>query len=375
MGLSTDWRGLHGTFFSGRRVLVTGGAGFIGSHLVEALLSVEALVVVLDDLSAGQASNLPTSDRLELLHGSIAHTDALTRAMQGCDVVFHLAALVSVPRSLTNPRLYHDVNASGTLNVLEAARRGGVRRVVYSASSSAYGDSIELPKVETMPELPRSPYAATKLAGEQYMRAFAACYEVDAVSLRYFNIFGPRQNPHSAYAGVIAAFSKAILAGRPPIITGDGSASRDFTYVHNAVHANLLAARRNEPLLGEVMNIATGQSRTILELAQTMVDQLASPKTLYTAAQTALTDRAYLAHPPGSLGSPAVPGSACNTPPAPTSTTPLAPTFAPPRGGDVMHSLANLDRARSMIGYAPIVGFDEGLAQTLAWYRRTLAAH
>ena len=326
--LMTDWNAVHPQTFTGRRVLVTGGCGFIGSHLVEALTALRADVVVIDNLASGVAANLPTSSSLQHVDASVLDPVALERAMDGCDVVFHLAARVSVPQSVTDPKTYHDVNATGTVHVLEAARKLGVRRVVYSASSSAYGDAVELPKVETMAERPMSPYAAAKLVGEQYARAYAACYDIDTISLRYFNIFGPRQNPHSQYSGVIAAFSKMILAGKPPTITGDGSASRDFTYVHNVVHANLLAASHDKPLNGEVVNVALGERRTILELAQAML-------------------RFF-------------------------NREDLSPVLAPRRPGDVEHSLADLSHARALIGYEPIVDFEQGLSATCAWYANSL---
>jgi nucleoside-diphosphate-sugar epimerase len=326
----TDWQALHGDALRGRRVLVTGGAGFIGSHLVEGLATLGADVTVFDDLSGGAAAHLPAGVRL--VRGSVLDTAAVDQAVRGVDTVFHLAARVSVPQSVTDPKAYHDVNATGTVNVLEAGRHGGVRRLVYSASSSAYGDLPELPKTETMAERPQSPYAAAKLVGEQYVRAYASCYPLDAISLRYFNIFGPRQNPHSPYSGVIAAFSKTILAGQPPRITGDGTASRDFTFVHNVVHANLLAATHpgdaKGRLNGEVVNVAVGQRRTILELAEAMLRLFGRED--------------------------------------------LRPAFAPPRPGDVAHSLADLTLAKRVIGFTPVVGFEAGLAATCAWYRRSL---
>ena len=332
----TDWHALHGDTLRGKRVLVTGGAGFIGSHLVEALVTLGAEVAVFDDLSGGSTDNLPKVANLTGTHGTVLDEAAVADAVDGAEVVFHLAARVSVPQSVTDPKAYHDVNATGTVNVLEACRHRGVRRLVYSASSSAYGDLPELPKVETMAERPQSPYAAAKLVGEQYVRAYASCYPLDAVSLRYFNIFGPRQNPHSQYSGVIAAFSRMILAGQAPAITGDGSASRDFTFVHNVVHANLLAAThpgdaadgRGGKLNGEVVNVAVGERRTILELAEAMVRLFGRED--------------------------------------------LKPTFAPPRPGDVAHSLADLTQARKVIGFAPIVGFEAGLAATCEWYRSAL---
>ena len=326
--VQTDWNALHGSSLRDRRVLVTGGAGFIGSHLVEALLALGARVVVFDNLSAGQIANIVTPDRVQFVQGSMLDPDAIANALHDCEIVFHLAARVSVPQSVTDPKAYHDVNGTGTINLLEAARKEGVRRIIYSASSSAYGDGPELPKVETMAERPKSPYAAAKLVGEQYVRAYAACYDIDAISLRYFNIFGPRQNPHSPYSGVIAAFSKMILAGQPPRITGDGSASRDFTFVHNAVHANLLAATHKDRLNGEVINIAAGERRTILELAYAMLKEFRRQD--------------------------------------------LQPVFASSRPGDVSHSLASLDRAKMLIGYKPIVGFIDGLAATCDWYRYSL---
>ena len=327
--VSTDWKSLHDTALLGQRVLVTGGAGFIGSHLVNALLQLGARVVVLDNLSAGNRANLPKRDDLEVVEGNVLDLPAIDHAMRGCNTVFHLAARVSVPQSVTDPKNYHDINGTGTVNVLEVARTVGVKRIVYSASSSAYGDGLELPKIETMAERPQSPYAAAKLVGELYVRAYAACYDVDAISLRYFNIFGPRQNPHSPYSGVIAAFSKAILEGNVPRITGDGSASRAFTYVDNAVHANLLAATHPGRLRGEVVNIAVGQRRTILDLAAAMLKEFGRED--------------------------------------------LRPVFAPARPGDVPHSLASLEKANRLIGYRPIVSFEDGLAATCAWYRSTLS--
>jgi nucleoside-diphosphate-sugar epimerase len=321
--MTTDWPQLHGDAFRGRRCLVTGGAGFIGSHLVDALLALGAEVAVLDDLSGGDDGNLNPAARF--VHGSILDDAALRDATGGRELIFHQAAKVSVPASVNDPLGYFRANVEGTQMVLEAGRQAGVRRVMFAASSSAYGDSPVLPKVESMPPMCMSPYAATKCAGEQLVRAYATSYELDAVSLRYFNIFGPRQNANSAYAGVIAAFAKKFLAGLPPLITGDGTATRDFTFVHNAVHANLLAARHQGRLNGEVFNIATGRSGTVLDLARRMA---------------ALLDRPD-----------------------------LEPQFAPPRPGDVPHSLADVSLARRAIGYEPLVDFETGLAATVKWYR------
>jgi UDP-glucose 4-epimerase len=326
MAATTDWQSLHGDALRGRRVLVTGGAGFIGSHLIEALVVLGADVRVFDDFSAGSAANVPAG--VDVRRGSLLDVTAVEDAVVDREFVFHLAARVSVPQSVNDPRAYHEANGTGTLNVLEAARGAGVRRVIYSASSSAYGDTVDLPKIETMPDRPRSPYAAAKLIGECYVGAYAACYDLDAISLRYFNIFGPRQNPHSAYAGVIAAFSRQILAGEPPRVTGDGSASRDFTFVANAVHANLLAATADRPLGGDVVNVGTGRRYTVLQLAEAMLRLLGRGD--------------------------------------------LRPQFAPPRLGDVPHSLADLTKARAVLGYGPIVDFETGLAATCDWYRHSL---
>jgi UDP-glucose 4-epimerase len=322
---STNWLALHGEAFRGRRALVTGGAGFIGSHLATALVRLGCHVVVFDDLSGGSEANLRHVPGVHLIRGSILDSNLLARAIAGCDLVFHQAALGSVPGSVNQPRRYHDVNTSGTLNVLEAAKLAAVRRVMFAASSSAYGDSEVLPKIESMPVLPKSPYAATKVAGEAMLRAFAGSYGLDTVSLRYFNIFGPRQNANSAYAAVIAAFAKSILAGQQPTIFGDGEQSRDFTHVDNAVHANLLAARSARPLAGEVINVACGQRVTVTELAQQAAAALGRPE--------------------------------------------LTPIYAAERAGDVKHSVADLTQAKELLGYQPIVPFAEGLRATLEWYR------
>jgi nucleoside-diphosphate-sugar epimerase len=243
--------------------------------------------------------------------------------------VFHLAALGSVPHSVEKPLDYHAVDATGTVMVLQAARTKDVKRVVYSASSSAYGERPGLPKVETMPPDPRSPYAAAKLAGEAYMTAFCASYGLDTVSLRYFNIFGPRQNPNSAYAAVIAAFAKAILSGKPPTIFGDGEQSRDFTFVHNAVHANLLAARHNQPLGGDVLNVACGTRVNLNQLAPMMCQLLGRDD--------------------------------------------LKAVYGLERAGDVKHSQADLTRIRQVLGYEPIVDLTPGLGATLKWYASVLS--
>ncbi len=326
----TDWQSLHGNFFKGARALVTGGAGFIGSHLSESLVCLGAHVVVLDNLSGGDRANLQpiasqAEDRLRFVEGSILDLSTLAKCVQECEYVFHQAALGSVPRSVAEPQLFTQVNVIGTLNVLEAARQAGVRRVMFAASSSAYGDSEKLPKAESMPPAPKSPYAANKLAGEHLMRAYAASYGLDSVALRYFNIFGPRQNANSAYAAVIGSFATALLADRAPIIFGDGTQSRDFTYVDNAVHANLLAARCGTDLAGRVINVACGQRVNVNELAQKMAQMTDKPQ--------------------------------------------LAAIHKATRTGDVKHSLADLTRAETLLGYRPIVDFLSGLKATVSWYQ------
>lgn len=325
-----DWRKYFGDTFNDTAVLVTGGAGFIGSHLSEALLTLGAEVTVLDDLSGGDTSNLEGfADRLRFVEGSILDRDTLRDCVNGCRWVFHQAALGSVPRSVEQPRAYQEVNAMGTFNVLDASRDAGVQRLVFAASSSAYGDPPgDAAKTETMPVRPLSPYAATKVAGEGLLRAFANCYDLDAVSLRYFNVFGPRQNANSAYAAVIAAFAKAMFAGDRPTIFGDGEQSRDFTFVANAVYANLLAAARDEPLRGEVYNVACGLRVTINELAWQMASLIGRPD--------------------------------------------LEPIHRDARAGDVKHSLADLENTRTALGYEPLVDLAAGLESTIHWYAKTM---
>ncbi len=321
---SIDWRALHGENFRGARALVTGGAGFIGSHLAEALVALGASVTVLDDLSGGSADNLKSFGPVEFVQGSILDRKLLAQSMRDCRYVFHQAALGSVPRSVEQPALYHEVNVTGTLNVLEAAREARVRRLMFAASSSAYGDN-PVPWIETMPVLPRSPYAATKVAGEALFRAYSASYGLDTACLRYFNIFGPRQNANSAYAAVIAAFAKALLRDARPLIYGDGEQSRDFTFVDNAVHANLLAARRTASIGGEVLNVGCGARISVNMLAEVMARMLEKPH--------------------------------------------LKPVHEPERAGDLKHSFADLKRTRSVLGYEPIADFQSGLTKTVKWYR------
>jgi UDP-glucose 4-epimerase len=296
--------------------------------LTSALVELGETVVVIDDLSGGSLQNLEAIPAVTFMEGSILDVDLLAQVVRGCQFVFHEAALGSVPRSVEHPRLYNDVNITGTLNVLEASRAAGVARVIFAASSSAYGDN-PVPWVESMPALARSPYAATKVADEALLRAYSASYGLDTAALRYFNIFGPRQNANSAYAAVIAAFAKAIINGERPVIFGDGAQSRDFTFVHNAVHANLLAARCPQAIGGRVINVGCGAPISVLRLARLMADAMNRPD--------------------------------------------LEPAFRPVRAGDLLHSFADLTRARAVLGYEPIVNFGNGLRQTIAWYEATLS--
>ena len=306
--------------------LVTGGGGFIGSHLVDRLLELGHAVRVLDNFSTGHRANLRrTLPHIELVEGDLRDPDTVRRAMQGAEIVLHQGALPSVPRSVNDPRTSNAVNVEGTLNVLLAARDAGVRRVVVASSSSVYGDTPTLPKVETMVPTPRSPYAISKLAAEQYTCAFAALYGLETVALRYFNVFGPRQDPTSQYAGVIALFCTAALRGRPYTVQGDGLQSRDFTYVENAVQANLRAATAPD-VAGQVFNIACGARITLLDMVA-ILNRLAGRD--------------------------------------------LPIEYGPPRAGDVRHSLADIGRARGLLGYAPAVDVAEGLARTFAWYRES----
>jgi UDP-glucose 4-epimerase len=301
--------------------LVTGGAGFIGSHLAEALVRSGHRVRILDNFATGARANLAAwAGSVELLEGDLRDPAIVEQAVRGMEVVFHQAALPSVARSLEDPVTAHAVNATGTLTLLLAARRAGVRRVVYASSSSVYGDSPTLPKREEMPTQPKSPYAVSKVAGEQYCQVFAAALGLETVSLRYFNIFGPRQDPASPYAAVIPKFLAAMRRNERPVIFGDGKQSRDFTYVENAVRANLLAATAPR-VSGEVINVACGARVTLLELVEHL-------------------NRLLGKH--------------------------LEPSFASPRPGDVRHSQADLTRAAALLGYHPTVDFPEGLARLAA---------
>ncbi|MBL8821908.1 MAG: SDR family oxidoreductase [Planctomycetia bacterium] len=307
-----------------RKVLVTGGAGFIGSHLTEGLLQAGNDVVVLDDLSTGRESNLAAvRDRITLVKGSITDRQTVDQAVRGVEVVFHLAALPSVQRSVEAPLLSHEACASGTLNVLEAARLAGARRVVYAASSSAYGDTPGALRHETDAIAPLSPYAAAKLAGEHYCKAFTASYGFETVRLRFFNIFGPRQDPKNPYTGVIALFIDAMSQGKQPIIFGDGLQSRDFTYVLNATQAVMKAADAPRAV-GKVYNIGVGGNVTLLDLIAGLNELLGKK---------------------------------------------LEPVFKEARAGDVRHSQADITAARADLGYEPTYSFMQGLKATLEAYQ------
>ena len=300
--------------------LVTGGAGFIGSHLVEALLARGQRVRVLDDFSSGRREFLPRHAELEVITGDIRDPEAVRRALAGVEVVFHQAALRSVPRSVEDPWAYHDVNATGTMRLLLAAREAGIRRVVFASSSSVYGNQLVLPLHEALRPVPISPYGASKLIGEHYGANFSLHYGLETVSLRYFNVFGPRQDPTSEYAAVVARFILAARQGQPLEVHGDGQQTRDFTYVSNVVDANLVAAEASG-VGGEVFNIACGQQLSILDIARGLEKVLGRP---------------------------------------------LATRHTPPRAGDVRDTLADVSKARERLGYRPRVGFPEGLRRTVA---------
>ena len=304
--------------------LVTGGAGFIGSNLVRALLDRGQRVRVLDIFATGFRENLEdVKDDIDLVEGDIRDAATCRAACKNGEVVFHEAAIPSVPRSMKDPQTIFDANVVGTYNMLTAARETRARRFVFAASSSAYGASEELPKRETMPLLPISPYAATKAAGELFVAMFYRAFGLQTVALRYFNVFGPRQDPNNQYAGVIAAFATRMLRGERPVIFGDGTQSRDFTFVENVVHANLLAADAPE-VHGEVVNIGCNEAIDLNHMVAVFNQTLGSG---------------------------------------------LEPRYEPPRPGDVKHSLADVTAARALMGYEPKVRFAEGLRETIEWYR------
>jgi nucleoside-diphosphate-sugar epimerase len=305
------------------RVLVTGGAGFIGSHIAEALRRRGDTVRVVDSLITGKRQNLAHVDDVEFIEGDLADLDVARRAVDGTDLVFHQAAIPSVPRSVSDPITSNRANVDATLNLLVAARDAGVTRVVYAASSSAYGNAAALPKQEDMPNGPLSPYALQKLVGEQYMQMFTQLYGLETVSLRYFNVFGPRQDPSSPYSGVISLFTRALVEGRRPTIYGDGEQTRDFTYVANVVDGVLRAATA-PGVAGSVINVATGGRVSLNQLFATLAKLVGSS---------------------------------------------LTPVYEPPRAGDVRDSQADITRAEKWLGYRPTVGLEDGLRATLEWFR------
>ncbi len=309
------------------KFLVTGGAGFIGSNICRRLVSEGCFVRVLDNLLTGKRSNLADiADKIEFVEADMGDPEVARSAMKDIDAVFHQGALPSVPRSVDDPAATHRHCVDATFTLLLAARDAGIKRFVYAASSSAYGDTPTLPKVETMTPNPLSPYAAAKLVGEYYCSVFYEVFGLETIALRYFNVFGPYQDPTSQYAAAIPAFVTSILKDQPPTIYGDGEQSRDFTYIDNVVHANLLAARAKQTK-GEVINIACGQAVTVNEIIA-MINKTVGKQ--------------------------------------------VNPIYETPRAGDVKHSLADITRAQGLIGFNPVVSFDEGLQKAIEWYRDNL---
>jgi nucleoside-diphosphate-sugar epimerase len=305
--------------------LITGGAGFIGSSIASALLGQGEVVRILDDFSSGRRENLEgLHGKLDVVEGSIVDAEAVEKALEGVEVIFHEAAIPSVPRSIASPRPSVLVNVLGTTTLLDVARHAGVRRVIYAASSSAYGDTAVLPKVETMLTQPLSPYAVAKLAGEHMMRVFASLYPIETLSLRYFNVFGPRQDPASQYAAVIPKFVTAALDHEKPSVFGDGEQTRDFCFIDNVVSANLLAASSPNKLAGQTVNIACGERISLNALLSYLSEEVGHP---------------VVAH------------------------------YEPARRGDVRDSLADITAARQLLGYEPRVKVREGLRRTVADFR------
>lgn len=311
--------------------LVTGGAGFIGSNLTEALLSAGHKVRVLDNFLTGKRENIAGfSERFgsayELFEGDLRDLGATRKACDGVEYILHQGALPSVPRSVADPILSNEINVGGTVNLLVAARDAGVRRVVFAASSSAYGDTPELPKRESMTPNPKSPYAAQKLAGEHFMRIFFEVYGLETVSLRYFNVFGPKQDPASMYAAVIPRFITSVVSGKPPTVYGDGMQTRDFTYIDNVIDANVLACKAPRSACGKVINIACGERISLLDILENVYG-LAGRR--------------------------------------------VPPYFEPARPGDVRDSLADISQAQDLLGYSPKVSFPDGLSRTFNYLRKS----
>jgi len=304
--------------------LVTGGAGFIGSNIVKTLLEKGESVRVVDDLSTGKRINIePFLSKIDFVQASLTDYDICLKTVESMDYILHQAAIPSVPRSVENPIRSNDANVTATVNLLTAAKNKKIKRLVYAASSSVYGDIKISPKVETLKPQPRSPYAVSKLAGEYYCRAFFECYGLETVSLRYFNVFGPNQDPTSQYSAVIPRFITCILRDEQPPVYGDGAQSRDFTYVENNVRANLLACTAPQAA-GEMMNIACGDSTSLLDLIR-LINEILGKN--------------------------------------------VKPLFHPPRSGDVKHSLADIAKAKEILGYETVVPFNEGLKRTIQWYQ------
>ena len=311
--------------------LITGGAGFIGSHLTDRLLAEGGRVRILDNLSSGSMKNLAdaarSGDRLEVIEGDLRDLPTVERAVRGVSVIFHQAAMRSVPRSVADPLGANENNVTGTLHIFDAARRAGVPRIVYASSSSVYGDRPDLPKREDQPPAPISPYAVSKAATEQYGRVWSKVYGIDTIGLRYFNVFGPRQDPHSEYAIVIPRFIFRSLAGEPVEVHGDGEQSRDFTYIDNVVHANVLASRA-VGAGGESFNVGCGERTSLLAILERLERMLGRK---------------------------------------------IERQHTPVRAGDVRHTLADISHAKRLLGYEPLVPFDEGFRRTVEYFRTTFA--
>jgi len=307
------------------RYLVTGGAGFIGSNIVKELVSRGEKVTVIDDLSTGNIANItPYLDQIEFVEGSITNLDLLKKLLKDVDYVLHQAAIPSVARSVEDPIRSNEANVTGTLTLLTAVRDAKIKSFVYASSSSVYGNTKQLPKNEDMNPQPLSPYAVSKLTGEYYVRVFASLYNINAISLRYFNVFGPHQNPQSQYAAVIPKFITGMLRGERPVIYGDGEQSRDFTFIDNVVHANILAATKLQNGAGRIMNIACGARYTLNTLVEYLNEIL---------------------------------------------NTELSPEHTESAPGDVKHSQADISRAREYVGYTPQVSLKDGLEKTASWYK------
>jgi UDP-glucose 4-epimerase len=307
--------------------LVTGGAGFIGSNIVARLVKERHKVRVIDNFSTGKRENIASFlNDIELIEGDIVDIDIVRDVVKGVDYILHQAALPSVARSVEDPVRSNEVNINGTLNILIAARDAGIKRVVYASSSSAYGDTLTLPKREDMKPAPLSPYAITKLTGEEYCKVFYTIYGLETISLRYFNVFGPNQDPTSEYAAVIPKFITLMLAGKQPIIYGDGGQSRDFTYIENVVNANLQAATTSKGI-GETFNIACGERITVNELCRKLNNIM---------------------------------------------NTHIQPIYSAPRPGDIRHSLADISKAQRYLGYQPHIDIDKGLQMTVEWYKERI---